>query len=112
MQQLTIDDAIAAGDCGMHRAIEAAERRDPRFRDRAQQAFIAHLQSAPMRQASGEDLVDAALAAGAVPSDARAFGGVFLSLSHRGVIACIRSDLPRKRGHGTSGGRLWELRLQ
>ena len=107
--QLTIDDAIAAGRAGMQLSQDAAERRDPNFSARAQQAFIAHLQAAPLHQASGEDLVDAALAAGAVPDDSRAFGGVFLALSRRGVIRCLRSDLPRRRGHGTSGGKLWGL---
>lgn len=109
MVQLTITDAIAAGEIGMQRSAEAAERRDPDFRTKATHAMLAHLRAAPLRRAAGEDLVDAALAAGAVPPDARAFGGIFLALSRRNVIRCLRSDLPRKRGHGTTGGKLWEL---
>lgn len=106
-EQLSL--AIAAGQLGMQRAAEAAERQDPDFRTKAAHAMLAHLRAAPLKQAAGEDLVDAALAAGAIPPDARAFGGIFLSLSRRNVIRCLRSDLPRKRGHGTSGGKLWGL---
>ncbi len=56
---------------------------------------------------SGEDLVEAAKAHGFRGKDDRCFGGVFIGLQNRGQIECIRSDLPRKRGHGTSGGRLY-----
>jgi hypothetical protein len=69
--------------------------------------MLAHLRA--VRQATGEDLVDLAMANGCRAADARAFGGVFRSLSQNKVIRCVRSDLPRKRGHGTSGGKLWEL---
>lgn len=107
--QLTIEHAIAAGEQGMQRAADAAERQDPDFRAKATHAMLAHLRAAPLKQAAGEDLVDAALAAGAIPPDARAFGGIFLALSRRNVIRCLRSDLPRRRGHGTTGGKLWAL---
>lgn len=55
---------------------------------------------------SGEDLVDAAMEHGYRGHDARCFGGVFKTLLRKGEILLLRSDLPRRRGHGTSGGRL------
>jgi hypothetical protein len=109
MQQISLSYAVVAGEAGMARAADAAERRDPAFRTKAEMAVLAHLAAAPSRCASGEDLVDAAIVAGACAPDARAFGSVFLSLSKRGLIRCVRSDLPRRRGHGTSGGKLWSL---
>jgi uncharacterized protein YbjT (DUF2867 family) len=99
--------AQEAGQHGMQISLQAAERHDPSFADRAKTAMLAHLRA--VGQASGEDLVDVAIAHGCRAPDARAFGGVFQSLSRQNVIRCIRSDLPRKRGHGTSGGKLWEL---
>lgn len=56
---------------------------------------------------SGEDLVDAAIAHGYRGRDLRCFGGVFQGLVNRNVLRVLRSDLPRRRGHGTSGGHLY-----
>lgn len=56
---------------------------------------------------SGEDLVDAAMAHGYRGHDARCFGAVFSRLVRENKLMVLRSDLPRKRGHGTSGGRLY-----
>lgn len=58
---------------------------------------------------SGEELVKAANDHGFRGHDNRCFGGVFKRLASTSQIRCIRSDLPRSRGHGTSGGKLWEL---
>lgn len=58
---------------------------------------------------SGEDLVDAAMQHGYRGHDMRCFGGVFVSLVSKGKLMVLRSDLPRKRGHGTSGGKLYGL---
>ena len=106
--QLTIEHAIAAGEAGMGRALDAAERDDAAFSVKAQTAILAHLANAPGRQAAGEDLVDAAINAGARCRDARAFGGVFQSLSRRGLIRTVAYTV-RKKGHGTAGGRIWAL---
>lgn len=61
---------------------------------------------------SGEQLVKVAREHGHAPHDDRAFGPVFVKLQ-RGVdgkrLKVLRSDLPRERGHGTSGGKLWGL---
>ena len=56
---------------------------------------------------SGEDLTDAAQAHGYRPHDGRSFGGVFLRLINAKEVEILREDLPRRRGHGTSGGRLY-----
>lgn len=57
--------------------------------------------------ASGEELVKQAKLHGFCGKDDRCFGGVFLAAQRAGELVCLRSDLPRARGHGTSGGRLW-----
>lgn len=108
-RQLTLDDAIAAGREGMAQSVESAERRDPLFREKAEAAILRHLAASPDRCAPGEELTEVARAHGAECKDGRAFGAVFLSLARRGLIRCLRSDLPRKRGHGSSGGKLWAL---
>jgi hypothetical protein len=99
--------ALSAGQHGMAISLESAEKRDPEFKAKAQTAILSHLKA--VGQASGEDLTDVARAHGAVPPDSRAFGGIFQALARKGLIRCLRSDLPRRNGHGTSGGRLWAL---
>lgn len=58
---------------------------------------------------SGESLTRAALEHGFRPHDLRAMGSVFRKLAANHKLKVLRSDLPRERGHGTSGGRLWGL---
>jgi hypothetical protein len=106
MSQLTIDDAIAAGDAGMARSLAAAERRDPEFSTKAEEAMLAHLRV--VKRCSGEVLTDIARARGAVPKDDRAFGSIFKSLARREKIRAAGFCL-RVKGHGTAGGRLWEI---
>jgi hypothetical protein len=108
-QQFTIEDAIAAGEAGMAQATDAAERKDSFFMEKAEAAFLRHLQASPDRCAPGEELTEVARAHGCNCKDGRAFGSVFQSMARRGLIRCLRSDLPRKHGNGTSGGKLWAL---
>lgn len=111
MNQLTIEHAMAreAGrEAAMH-SLDKAQRANPEFADRARKAILKHLEGGPC---SGEVLTEICKAQGIRPiKDDRAFGGVFMSLSNdkHPQIRCIRSDLPRARGHGTSGGKLWGL---
>lgn len=56
---------------------------------------------------SGESLVRAAKEHGYRPHTDKAFGPVFKRLLATGSVKVLRSDLPRERGHGTSGGRLY-----
>lgn len=109
MNQLTLTEARAAGEHGMSVSMARAERADPEFKAKAEEAILRHLRT--VGEASGEDLVEIAKAHGATPPDDRSFGGIFISLSSksRGLIRCVRSDLPRKRGHGTTGGKLWAV---
>lgn len=106
MNQLRIEDAIAAGDTAMARCLDRAQRTDPSFSERAAEAMVAHLRV--VRQASGEDLTNIARAKGAVPPDDRAFGPVFKSLARRGLIQHVGFCL-RTKGHGTAGGRIWGI---
>lgn len=111
MNQLTIDHAIAksAGQTAAMNSLDKAQRADNTFADRAKAAILKRLQEGPC---SGEVLVEHCKAQGIRPvKDDRAFGGIFMSLANekKPQIRCIRSDLPRARGHGTSGGRLWGL---
>ena len=56
---------------------------------------------------SGEDITDAAKAAGIVPHLDQAFGPVYASLARQGLI--VRTGYaPRRRGHG-SPGPVWRL---
>jgi hypothetical protein len=105
-EQLTIEHAIAQGDCGMARSNDRATRVDPEFNARTRQAILAHLGAAG--PTSGEVLTDVAKAHGARPHDDRAFGAVFKALSRAGQIRTV-GYCARTRGHGTSGGRIWSI---
>ena len=59
-------------------------------------------------KASGEAIVDACKAVGLRPGEDRAFGSIFATLSRKGLIRCA-GYCERQKGHGTAGGRLWEL---
>lgn len=80
--------------------------RDTAFDTRAAAAQILTLLEDG--DASGEALVDACIAAGHVPHDARAFGSVFARLVREGRIRCVGYGL-RSKGHATAGGRIWRL---
>jgi hypothetical protein len=57
---------------------------------------------------NGESITLAAKAAGFKPHDDRAFGPVYAVLARRSLIRCAGFCM-RQRGHGTAGGRVWEL---
>lgn len=109
MEQLAIsfDAPRAAGEVAAQRCLDKARRvADPLFAQKAEAAILNHLRV--VRRASGEDLTSIAKAHGAVPHDDRAFGPVYGSLSRRKVIRVVDFCL-RSKGHGTAGGRVWEL---
>jgi hypothetical protein len=106
MNQLTLDDAIAAGDEAMAACAAKAERVNPEFSRKAEEAILAHLRI--VGQCSGEVLTDVARARGAECHDARAFGPIFKSLARRGLIRHVDYCL-RTKGHGTAGGRIWGI---
>lgn len=105
--QLSIDftAARAEGERMAGLALEAAEERG--FDSAGASRFI-HGWLVRHGATSGEELVKQAKLHGYRGKDDRCFGGVFLGLQNRNLIRCIRSDLPRARGHGTSGGKLWQ----
>lgn len=107
MQQLTIEDAIRQGETGMRRAESSADRRVPDFTKHVCAYFLALL--ATRGPLSGEDLTDAARAAGYCPADDRAFGAAFRLLLTSG--ARITGYAPRRKGHGSSGGKVYGLAL-
>lgn len=104
---ISFEASREAGKAASESCTAKALRSDPTFVQKAQQAILAHLRV--VGSASGETLVDIAIASGARCKDARAFGSVFAGLAHKKLIWCVRSDLPRARGHGTSGGKLWAI---
>lgn len=108
MTQITLDFQAAreAGETAATACLARAQRSDPEFSAKAAAAILAHLRA--VGQASGEVLVDVAIAHGARCADSRAFGPIFSSLSRKNLI---RTDgfCMRTKGHGTAGGRLWVL---
>ena len=78
------------------------------FGERASAFILAHL--AANGAMSGEALTDACKSAGIRPPqgmDDRAFGPVYQRLAQANQIRVCGSTV-RRRGHGTSGGRVWE----
>lgn len=105
MNQLALDWARQQGDSGMRRAESSADRRIPDFSARVCTYFLALLSTrGPM---SGEDLTDAARAAGYCPADDRAFGAAFKRLLTSG--ARVTGYAPRRKGHGSSGGKVYGI---
>lgn len=99
---MTLDFAREQGRRGQLRAQVRAEHARPSFTADAAAFMWAHLALGP---ASGEDLTDAAKAAGLIPPDDRAFGAVFQMLLRRGVR--VVGQCPRRKGHGSAGGRIY-----
>jgi hypothetical protein len=106
MNQLTIDDAIAAGRTASEACTSKALRVDPTFVKTAQDAILAHLRV--VGQESGEVLTNIAIAKGARCHDQRAFGSVFSGLNRKHLIRTVGFCM-REKGHGTAGGRIWGL---
>jgi hypothetical protein len=82
-----------------------AERRCPEFSDKAF-AYIASFARAAQKPFTGESLTDNMKALGIRPHDDRAFGPVFARAIRAGLIKTV-GFVPRKKGHGTAGGRLY-----
>jgi len=75
------------------------------FSDEASRIILMLLESGPQ---SGEYLTLACKAAGVTPHDDRAFGPVYMRLARKGLIEKV-GIVQRRRGHGTSGGNVWQL---
>ncbi len=98
--------ARAAGQEAADRCAARAQRQDPTFRERAEAFVLQYLKANGV--SSSELITDAAKLAGIRPLEDRAFGVVYREPARANKIAfagyCIR-----RKGHATSGGRLWRL---
>ncbi len=78
------------------------------FRDKARAFVVEYLRE--HGSSSGEDITAACKAAGIVAHDDRAMGPVYAYLAHpkrRTIEWC--GSVRRARGHGATGGNLWQL---
>lgn len=100
------EQARAAGRTAGEHAEQRASLSMPGFSLRARLHVLAVL--CGRGDTSGEDLTNSCKAAGIVPPDDRAFGSVYAWLVRTGQIRCV-GTVPRSKGHGTSGGRVWRL---
>lgn len=108
MTQLTIEDAIAAGDTGMQRCADKAETLG--FSTDAARSFVLHWLT-EYGASWGEDMTDAAAKThrlDLVAHDQRAWGSVFSTLARQHRIRCIELGM-RRKGNGTAGARKWSL---
>jgi hypothetical protein len=108
MTQLTIEDAIAAGEQGMQACAEKAETLG--FSTEAARVFVLQW-LAEYGPSWGEDITDAAHktpCAELHAHDDRAWGSVFSSLARRHRIRCVELGM-RRKGNGTAGARKWSL---
>lgn len=81
----------------------------PEFGRLAKEHILERLKEGPV---SGEELVLSCKNSGIIPEkDDRAFGGIFMSLSKKGLIVKAGS-VQRRRGHNTGGGIVWALNPQ
>lgn len=107
MNQLSLIDALEARDRALASVSENAELRQPGFGDRAAEFVVEYLRT--HGTASGEDITDAAKAAGITAHDDRAFGSVFMRLARQKRI--VKSGYcARRKGHGTAGGIAWMIK--
>jgi hypothetical protein len=104
--QATIFDAIEAGKRGMARSYEAAERKVPDFGAKAEAAMVDFLARQPNRRAAGEDITEAVCRA--IGCHGRQLGAIYKRLIGR-RLQVTRSDLPRRHGHASVGGKEYEL---
>ncbi len=103
MEQLSITDSITARNEAM---ASVETHAGAPFREQAQQFVLDYLKT--HGATSGEDITNACVASGIKPHDERAFGGIFMSLSKQRKIFKV-GTCQRVKGHGTSGGNIWDL---
>lgn len=102
---MNLTDAKQAGQAAMWSAQAAAESAGFDS-DGARRFIISFLrENGPT---DNETLVDEAKARGYAGRDDRCFGGLFSAAIRAREIRVIRSDLPRRKGHGTTGAKLYE----
>lgn len=102
----TIKEARSKGEIKSVAVCRNAEEACPGFSARAAEHILRYLKNHGV--SNGEDITDSCKNAGLVPHDDRAFGAVFSGLSRRKEIVSDGFGL-RRKGHGTSGSRLWKI---
>ena len=110
---LNFDEARALGAPAGAQCLDAANRDDPKFKEKAWAAILNFLAS--VQSASCEDITDAAIAAGAFTDRPRAFGPIYHAMARRGHwchhLCPARSflpalpDAPTQLGGDLNGGR-------
>lgn len=105
-EQLTLEHAQAAGAQGMALSLDAAQRKDPDFGVKAEAAMVAFLAAKPNRRAHGEDITEAVCKA--IGCHGRQLGAIYKRLIGT-RLQVTRSDLPRRHGHASVGGKEYEL---
>ena len=104
--RMALEHSRAAGAQAAAGACAAAEDEDPKFGARALAFIVSHVRA--KGQVSGESITLAATASGIRPKKGdRAFGAIYAKALRKGYIR-VHSYVPRLRGHGTSGGKLYE----
>lgn len=106
MPQLSLDFARELGERGMRAAASNAERREPRFSERA--AAYMYTLLVARGPLPGEALTDACVAAGFDVTETRAYGAAFRLLVGR-MGARVVGHCPRRKGHGSSGGKVYGI---
>ncbi len=101
-----IAQAREVGQQQMALALDRAERKDPSFGQLMQEFILQYLRA--NGPTSGEIITNAAKRSGIVPANDKAFGGPYNALQRRGLIM-VDGILPRFKGHGSSGAKLWRL---
>jgi hypothetical protein len=102
-QQLTFDEAFRARDEALDRLAVCA---GPKFGDQAAAFVVEYLRTHGPQ--TGERLTDECWVAGIRAPNPKAVGGVYLRLLRRGLIE-VCGSAPRRKGHGTSGGKVYRL---
>jgi hypothetical protein len=97
--------AINNRDAAIEQVTENAEKSCPGFGDRARAFVLDYL--AKHGDTSSEVLTAKAIAAGIEPHNSKAFGGIYQSLSRRGLIKKA-GHCQRVKGNMTSVGVVWD----
>jgi hypothetical protein len=100
--------ANALRDDAMSTVAVHAQEYKPKFHQAAVDFVLWYLDR--FGPAPGETITDACKRAGIQPHDDRAFGPVYMTLARHERIEKIGS-VRRERGHGTSGGNIWRLKV-
>lgn len=103
---MSISRAISAGETLSAVVTQNAESACPGFFVKTQAHVLQYLRD--HGESSSEDITDSCKKVGIVPHDDRAFGSVFAHLAKKDSIRSVGFCL-RRKGHGTSGGRIWSL---